>query len=67
MPAVGTAAMLWGLPEVAEREAGLLSISAFCPDSGCMANGGEQSADVDVVESGDGIAKVDGDASGETG
>jgi hypothetical protein len=28
---------------------------------------GEQSADVGVVESGDGIAQVDGDASGEAG
>ena len=32
---------------------------------GCVADGGEQSADVVVVDSGDGVAEVDGDAACE--
>lgn len=45
-----------------------LSVSAVLGSfPGSMPDGGEQPGDVGVVEAGDGVAEVDGDASGEAG
>jgi len=35
--------------------------------TGCVAGGGYQSLDVVLIETGDGVVQVDGDASGEAG
>jgi hypothetical protein len=37
------------------------------PVSGCVADGGDQSDGVVVVEAGDGVAEADGGAGGEAG
>jgi hypothetical protein len=44
------------------------SVSAVLgPFPGCVEDGGDEPGDVGVVEAGDGVAQVDGDAAGEAG